>query len=239
MRGGVVQFAERYATAIFDPRARSLYDGSDFFNVGDWSDGPNGRPSGLGEASRRLVERHLAADTGEEATQASLVLDIGCGLGASTAMLVQHYSNAMVLGINISFDQTVHAAHAARKARFAIMDGIHCIEAAFHFDTREDFFAEARRVLRPGGRAFVSDILFRKGFGNAVPAQNVWTGEPAYRACCRRAGLAVEALSDITTSTLLPFYDHITKAGRRAEAVLQRRVQAAYYFAVLRKHNHR
>ncbi len=247
MRDGIVQFAERYASAIFDPRARSLYDGSDFYNVGDWSDGPAGPPAGLGEAAQRLVERHLSADAGNEAAEASLVLDIGCGLGASTALMSRHYPKAMVLGVNISFAQVAYAARSAPDARFVVMDGarlgfassiadrIHCIEAAFHFNTRADFFAEVHRVLRPGGKAFVSDILFRKGFGDAIPAGNIWTGETAYTDCCRHSGLAVETFCDITACTLHPFYAHLTRNGRRAEVALLRRAQDAYYFVVLQK----
>ncbi len=247
MSDGLQEFAERYAAAILDPRARSLYDGSDFFNVGDWSDGPSGPPAGLGEAARRLVERHLSADAASEASEVSLVLDIGCGLGAATAMMARHYPNAVVLGLNISLTQAVYAACRAPGGHFVVMDGarlgiaseradrIHCIEAAFHFDSRDDFFAEVDRVLRPGGRAFVSDILFRKGFGDAIPARNIWTGEAEYRACCARAGLVVEALCDITACTLRPFHRHIAKSGRRSEAVLQRRTQEAYYFVALKK----
>jgi SAM-dependent methyltransferase len=37
-------------------------------------------------------------------------------------------------------------------------DGIISIEAAFHFPSRHHFFAEARRVLRPGGVLSMSDV---------------------------------------------------------------------------------
>lgn len=247
MRTDADAFVQRYDAAILDPDARSIYDGSDFYNVGDWSDGPSGRPGGLGEAARRLVQRHLSVDRDDDAAKAAVVLDVGCGLGAGARMMASHYPQALVLGVNLSPTQTAHAARSAPAARFAVMDAtrlavadgsvdrIHCVEAAFHFDCREDFLVEAHRALRPGGLVIVTDILFRRGYGESIPPRNIWTGLDAYAACCGRAKLTVDKLVDITADTLTPFYAYLAMHGRRAEAVLLRRSQTAYLFAVLRK----
>ena len=117
----------------------------------------------------------------------------------------------------------------------ACVDPVHSIEAAFHFDTRDSFLAEARRVLRPGGKVILTDVTYRRALADWAPEANIWSGEGEYRRRCEAAGLEVERLEDITDRTLKPFFAHITAHGYGAEAVIQRRAQAAYYFVVLRK----
>jgi cyclopropane fatty-acyl-phospholipid synthase-like methyltransferase len=238
---------EQYDRAIFDPALRTAYAGTDFFNIGDWSDGPHGRPRDLGEAAARLVARHIAADTDETTEKASLVLDVGCGLGAGAAMLALFYSRDLVLGVNVSTAQALHAAAAVRAARFAVMDAahlaiasdsvdrMHCIEAAFHFDSRSEFLAEAYRVLRRGGKAFLTDMSFRYGYGETIPSENIELGQSEYRTRCERAGFSVETLTDITDSTLVPYCEYLRSQGRAAEAALHRRRVRSYFFAVMRK----
>jgi ubiquinone/menaquinone biosynthesis C-methylase UbiE len=233
--------ASRYDAAILDPAARALYQGSGFFNVGDW----RGNPVGLGEAASRLVQLHLSVDPPAVADSVQAVLDVGCGLGAAAAMMAEHYRNSAVVGVNLSPDQLACAAVAAPRARFAAMDAVrlaiadgsidrlHCIEAAFHFDSRDAFLAEIARVLRVGGKAILTDITFRRSYAGGVPAANVWQGEEEYRSRCEAAGLRVEQLADITERTLAPFFRYLEEQGLPAQAAHQRRAMAAYYFVVL------
>ena len=87
--------------------------------------------------------------------QPSSVLEVGCGTG--------HGLPDTALGVDVS-TAMLQRAHAARpharlvRARAedlpfadASLDRIFCVNALHHFTDRARFFAEARRVLRPGG----------------------------------------------------------------------------------------
>jgi MPBQ/MSBQ methyltransferase len=92
-----------------------------------------------------------------------------------------------------------------------------CIEAMFHFASRRAFFAEATRVLKPGGAMVVSDMVIaesaqafnvprfcieasvRDGFG---PWPDFWSTEGEHSALAATAGLATAAIHDATASTL-------------------------------------
>jgi SAM-dependent methyltransferase len=58
-------------------------------------------------------------------------------------------------------------------------DVVTAVECAFHFDTREQFFAEAFRVLRPGGRLVLADVIRNAPAGDPLRRgwqRTVWDG---------------------------------------------------------------
>ncbi|MEO1368734.1 MAG: methyltransferase domain-containing protein, partial [Acidobacteriota bacterium] len=161
-------FAEAYDAKILHPETRALYGGGDFYNVGDWSRGAGE----LRRACADLVRRHLElADGAGDGPAPRRVLDVGCGLGAGTALIAGAFPGADVLGVNLSRRQVEHARRRYPEAEFRAMDAtrldlpdaafdvVFSVEAAFHFDTRRTFLREAHRVLRPGGCVVLSDIL--------------------------------------------------------------------------------
>ena len=205
-------FAENYDPLIFDPIILEYYQGSGFYNVGYWAPGVSSQP----EACTALLEyicRFLP-------TQPGKLLDAGCGLGAGTHWLAGRYPEASVTGINFSEAQLEVCRSRVSQAAFLMMDAsalgfedacfdaVVSVEAALHFRTRQRFFEECARVLRPGGRLILSDIMFqsRETLGAwTCPCENFLSDLEDYRTCLVSAGLTSLWLEDGIDSCWKPF----------------------------------
>jgi cyclopropane fatty-acyl-phospholipid synthase-like methyltransferase len=101
------------------------------------------------------------------------VCDIGCGYGASALVFARQYE-AEVLGLTVSKKQYEIAkagSVATAKVDFLLLDGLNnllpaesfdtvvSIESSEHMQDKSKFFAEAFRLLRPGGRLAVAAWL--------------------------------------------------------------------------------
>jgi microcystin synthetase protein McyJ len=125
----------------------------------------------------------LAAKLAEAADlrASDALLDAGFGFGEQDLFWVQKYGVASIKGINITPSQVQRARARVKELGLEeridlrlgsatelpfeaeSFDKITALESAHHFDTREDFFQEAYRVLRAGGRLATADGVSSAG----------------------------------------------------------------------------
>jgi tocopherol O-methyltransferase len=121
-------------------------------------------------------------------------VDIGCGYGATARQLATRYG-VRVTGFTLSAGQARHAAahptpgveihHRdwfANELADASADAAWAIESSEHMADKPAFFAEAHRVLSPGGRLVVCAWL-------AEPNASDWTVRHLLEPICREGRL--------------------------------------------------
>lgn len=205
--GRTTKIIDHYDALSERTDVREFYGGSDFMNFGFWDEDTVDQR----QACENLMEELLKFVPDRSGT----LLDVACGKGASTAYLTRYFAPERVTGVNISEKQLDIARRNAPGCTFRLMsateldfpdgsfDTIFCVEAAFHFDTRQRFLEEAHRVMKPGGVLVLSDILMnlegeRKREMRTV--ENYLQGPEAYDALLKKAGFRRTTVIDATES---------------------------------------
>ncbi|MFF3226958.1 SAM-dependent methyltransferase [Nocardia suismassiliense] len=212
-------------------------------HFGYWRDLPDG--STIPDASRRMTElmiEKVAVEAGER------VLDVGCGRGQPAVQLAEA-TGAEVLGIDISPRHVRLASEFAQarskddQVRFEVadvtelpypaasFDGAWMLESFFHMPDQSEVLRQIARVLRPGGKLVIANLVQRTPLTEEQNAklESLWkVGAVAallpldsYPDLLARSGLDTDEVLDISEDSIGPTFAAIRAlhaARRRAEA---------------------
>ena len=211
---------------------------SRFINLGYWADAEHHRyDQGATALADRLAEAAALS-------RAKRVLDVGFGYGDQLLRWLDTSPLETLFGLNLSAPQLQHARALLRAhpqgERTQLIHGSACalpladnsvdrvlaLESAFHFSPRTRFFAQAHRVLEPGGLLALADILLMPGAKLGWPFTSAWRIPEAncidriqYADQLRDAGFEDVQVTSIREHVFDPLLDRLGRRLREPDVV--------------------
>jgi tocopherol O-methyltransferase len=203
-------------------------------------------------AAQERMLHHAAEIWQAQSTLCGEVLDVGCGLGGGALFWAQEFG-AQVTAV------TCVPSHLEWVARFAYQAGVaarvrpmlcdaleipgeNCFDAAVAVDScchipRKELFHRLARLLRPGGRIFVTDCFLvcpeYEELFNRHWHVRIGTIEE-YRTAAREAGLREESFEEI--SQRVEYFWAMTLALIQAETQEKKLAEAVKFTEALQAH---
>jgi len=157
------------------------------------------------------------------------VLEIGCGNGVQAIYIMKKYEPSKMIGIDLNKSNIRIAQKEALKQKvenidFVIgnaeellnlednsIDIVLNIESAFHYPNKDKFINQIHRVLKPGGKFLIADIIKKK---NSKNRKGFWkkrmnfyhATESDYRKLIQNSNLELLLVEDITEHIINSFH---------------------------------
>ncbi len=150
-----------------------------YLNFGLWEEGI----ADYVKAAENLVHR-MGTILG--LNESSKLLDVAPGMGTQDIYLFENFAPLTIDGLDVTWGHIQHGRRRAQEAHVEARVRFHhgtatqipfpdesfthvlSIEGPEHFDTREKFLHEARRVLQPGGVIAMADFIMKRPPRNVI-----------------------------------------------------------------------
>jgi len=168
-------FRRRYWSKYYN-RVKDIYNNEDFLfmNLGYASTNPEEEqpPEEINQINR-FSEQLYHHVIGDQTVQGKEVLEVGCGRGGGSAYMMRQFNPEKLTAVDIAetavaLCQEVHQQSGihfqqadATELPFAdqSFDAVINIESSHCYPSRQRFFAEVARVLRPSGLFLYADLV--------------------------------------------------------------------------------